>query len=158
MGQFFASGGQSIGVSASASVFPMNIQDLFPLGWTGLISSQCKGLSRVFSNTTVQKQPVCLLRQFISECYTTAHSQALKGVPLPATGRLQGPRRKEPEARLSSWQPPDSYTARTRGFVGEVSSSAFDIRKSQILGFFSQQIFWLTTFETNMGLAQSGCA
>ena len=53
--QFFASGGQSIGVSASASVFPMNIQNLFPLGWTGWISLQSKGLSRVFSNTTVQK-------------------------------------------------------------------------------------------------------
>ena len=52
--QFFTSGGQSIGVSASASVLPMNIQDWFPLGWTGCISLQSKGLSRVFSNTTVQ--------------------------------------------------------------------------------------------------------
>ena len=55
MSQFFASGGQSIGVSASASVLPMNIQDWFPLGLTGWISWQSKGLSRVFSNTTVQK-------------------------------------------------------------------------------------------------------
>ena len=55
MGQFFASGGQSIGASASASVLPMNIQDWFPLGLTGLISLQPKGFSRVFSNTTVQK-------------------------------------------------------------------------------------------------------
>ena len=55
MSQFFASGGQSIGVSASASVLPMNIQDWFPLGLSGLISLQSKGLSRVFSNTTVQK-------------------------------------------------------------------------------------------------------
>ena len=54
MSQFFASGGQSIGVSASALVLPMNIQDWFPLGWTGWISLQSKGLSRVFSNTTVQ--------------------------------------------------------------------------------------------------------
>ena len=53
--QFFASGNQSIGVSASASVLPMNIPDWFPLGLTGLISLQFKGLSRVFSNTTVQK-------------------------------------------------------------------------------------------------------
>ena len=52
---FFASGGQSTGVSASASVLPVNIQDWFPLGWTGWISLQSKGLSRVFSNTTVQK-------------------------------------------------------------------------------------------------------
>ena len=55
MSQFFRSGGQSTGVSASASVLPMNIQDWFPLGWTGWISLQSKGLSRVFSNTTVQK-------------------------------------------------------------------------------------------------------
>ena len=51
------SGGQSIGVSASASVLPMNIQDWFPLGLTGWISLLSKGLSRVFSNTTVQKHP-----------------------------------------------------------------------------------------------------
>ena len=55
MSQLFASGGQSIGVSASASVLPMNIQDWFPLGWAAWISLQSKGLSRVFSNTTVQK-------------------------------------------------------------------------------------------------------
>ena len=55
MSQLFASGGQSIGVSASTSVLPMNTQDWSPLGWTGWISFQTKGLSRVFSNTTVQK-------------------------------------------------------------------------------------------------------
>ena len=55
MSQLFASGGQSIGVSASASVLPMNTQDWSPLGWTGWISLQSKGPSRVFSNTTVQK-------------------------------------------------------------------------------------------------------
>ena len=55
MSQLFASGGQSIGVSASTSVLPMNTQDRPPLGWTGWISLQSKGLSRVFSNTTVQK-------------------------------------------------------------------------------------------------------
>ena len=53
--QFFASGGQRIGVSASVSVLPMNIQDWFPLGWTSRISLLSKGLSGVFSNTTVQK-------------------------------------------------------------------------------------------------------
>ena len=56
MSQLFASGGQSIRVSASASVLPMNTQDWSPLGWTGWISLQSWGLSRVFSNTTVQKQ------------------------------------------------------------------------------------------------------
>ena len=54
--QFFTSGGQSTGVSASASVLPVNIQEWFPLGGTGWISLQSKGLSRIFSNTTVQKQ------------------------------------------------------------------------------------------------------
>ena len=53
--QFFTSGGQSTGASTSASVLPMNIQGWFRLGWTGWISLQSKGLSRVFSNTTVQK-------------------------------------------------------------------------------------------------------
>ena len=55
MSQLFTSGGQSIGVSASASVPPMNTEDWSPLGWTGWISLQFKGLSRVFSNTPVQK-------------------------------------------------------------------------------------------------------
>ena len=55
MSQFFASGSQSIGVSASASVLLMNTQDWSPLGWTGWISLQSRGLARVFSNTTVQK-------------------------------------------------------------------------------------------------------
>ena len=55
MNQFFTSGGQSIGVSASTSVLPMNIEGWFPLGLTALISLQSKGLSRVFSNPTVQK-------------------------------------------------------------------------------------------------------
>ena len=55
IGQFFASGGQNIGVSASASVLPVNIQDWFPLGWTGWISLLSKRLSIIFSNITVQK-------------------------------------------------------------------------------------------------------
>ena len=55
MSQLFTSGGQSIGVSASTSVFPMNIKDWFPLGWTGWISLLSKGLSRVFNNITVQR-------------------------------------------------------------------------------------------------------
>ena len=57
MNQLFASGGQSIGVSASTSVLPINTQDWSHLGWTGWISLQSKRLSRVFSNTTVQKHP-----------------------------------------------------------------------------------------------------
>ena len=55
MSQLFASGGQSIGASASAAVLPVNVQDRFPLGLTNLISLQSKGLSRVFSNTRAQK-------------------------------------------------------------------------------------------------------
>ena len=59
MSQSFTSGGQSIGVSASAPVFPENIQDLFPLGWTGWIALLSKGLFRVLSNTTAQKHQFC---------------------------------------------------------------------------------------------------
>ena len=58
MSQLYASSGQSIGTSASASVLPMNIQGWFPLGLTGLISLQSKGLSRVFSSTTIQKHHI----------------------------------------------------------------------------------------------------
>ena len=59
--QFFQSGGQIIGASASALVLPVNIQDWFPLGWTGLISLQSKGLSRVFSYTTVKGAHMCVI-------------------------------------------------------------------------------------------------
>ena len=61
MSQFLAPGGQSTGGSASVLVLPKNIHDWFPLGWTGWISLQSKGLSRVFSNTTVQKHQVFAL-------------------------------------------------------------------------------------------------
>ena len=69
---FFASGGQSIGVSASTSVIPMNTQDWFPLGWTGLISFQSKGLSGVFFSTTVQKHQ--FFGEFSFLCGTTLTS------------------------------------------------------------------------------------
>ena len=65
MCQFFASGGQSIGVSVSASVFPVNIQDWFHLGLVVWISLQSKGLSRVFSNTTVQKHQLLSAQIFL---------------------------------------------------------------------------------------------
>ena len=65
MSQFFASGGQSIGVSASASVLSKNIQDWFPLWWTGLITLLSKRLSRVFSNTTVQKHQFFHAHRFL---------------------------------------------------------------------------------------------
>ena len=74
MSQFFASSSQRIGVSVSASVLPMNIQDWFLLGWTSWISLQSKGLSRVFSNTTVQKQlfgPQVSLYSQLSHLYMT---------------------------------------------------------------------------------------
>ena len=71
--QFSSSGGQSIGVSASASGLPMNIQGWSPLGWTGWISLQSKGLSRVFSNITLQKRQCfsahCLYNLFLESTY-----------------------------------------------------------------------------------------
>ena len=74
--QLLAWGGQSIGVSASASVLPMNTQDWSPLGWTGWISLQSKGLSRVFSNTIVQK------RQFFSAQLSSQSNSHIHTWPL----------------------------------------------------------------------------
>ena len=73
MSQLFAWGGQSIGVSALASVLPMNVQDWSPLEWTGWISLQSKGLSRVFSNTTVQKHQFLVLSFLHSSALTSIH-------------------------------------------------------------------------------------
>ena len=73
MSQFFTSGGQSIGVWASASVLPMSIQDWFPLGWTGWISLLSKGLSRIFSNTTVQKHQFSVLSLLHGPTLTSVH-------------------------------------------------------------------------------------
>ena len=85
--QLFTSGGQSIGVSALASVLPMNIQDWFPLGWTSLILLS-KELSRVFSNTTVQKHQfftkklsshgICLSSSFHLASYLLVHTYCHK--------------------------------------------------------------------------------
>ena len=71
--QLFTWGGQSIGVSALASVLPMNTQNGFPLGWTCWISLQSKGLSRVFSNTTVQKHQFSVLSFLHSPTLTSIH-------------------------------------------------------------------------------------
>ena len=71
--QLFASGGQSIGVSASTLVLSMKTQDYSPLGWTGWISLQSKGLSRVFSNTTVQKQQFFGARLLYTPTLTSIH-------------------------------------------------------------------------------------
>ena len=76
MSQLFEWGGQSIGVSTSASVLPMNTQNWLPLGWTGWISLQSKGLSRVFSNTTVQKH------QFFSTWLSSQSNSLIHTWPL----------------------------------------------------------------------------
>ena len=86
MSQLFASGGQSIGVSASASVLPMNTQDWFPLGWTGWISLKSKGLLTVFSNTTVQSINSLVLSFLYSPTLTSKHEvKPLSRVQLFAT-------------------------------------------------------------------------
>ena len=77
MSQYFASGGHSIGVSASTSVLPMNTQDWPPLEWSGWISLQSKGLSRVFSNTTVQKDQAFFTVQLSHPYMTTGKTIAL---------------------------------------------------------------------------------
>ena len=87
--QFFASGGQSIGASASASILPMDIQDWFPLGWTGWISLQSKGLSRVFSNTTVQKHQISGTQLSKPTANIILNGEKLKAFPL-RLGSRQG--------------------------------------------------------------------
>ena len=79
MSQFFAQGGQNIGVSVSTSVLPMNIQDWFPLGWTGWISLQSKGLSRVFSNikASVLRHSAFFIVQLSHPYMTTGKTIAL---------------------------------------------------------------------------------
>ena len=73
MSQLFAWGGQNIGVSASTSVLPMNTQDWSPLGWTGWIALQSRGLSRIFSNTTVQSINSLVLSFLYSPTLTSKH-------------------------------------------------------------------------------------
>ena len=73
MSQLFISGGQNIGVSTSTSVLPMNTQDWSPLGWTSWISLQFEGLSRVFSNTIVQKHQFFGAQPFYSPTFTSTH-------------------------------------------------------------------------------------
>ena len=85
MSQFFASGGQSIGASASASVLPMNSQDWFPLGLTGLISLQSKGLLRVFSNITVQKHQ--FFSTHLSSWSNSSHLYMITGKTIALTKR-----------------------------------------------------------------------
>ena len=79
MSQLFPWGGQSTGVSASASVLPMNTQDWSPLGWTGWISLQFKGLSRVFSSTTVQKHQF-----FGTQLSSQGQVKKVPALPLPS--------------------------------------------------------------------------
>ena len=81
MSQFFTSGGQRIRVLASPSVLPMNTQNWSPLGWTGWISLQSKGLSRVFSNNTVQKHQSLVLSFLYTPTLTSIHDH-WKNLPL----------------------------------------------------------------------------
>ena len=117
--QFFASGDQSIGVSASASVLTMNIQDWFPLGWTDWISLLSKGLSRVFSNTTDQKHQFSSARLSF---FIVQHSH-----PYMSTGKTI------------------ALTRRT--FVGKVMSLLFNMLSGLVIAFLPRSkcvlISWL---------------
>ena len=106
MSQFFALGGQTIGVSASASVLPVNIQNWLPLGWTGWIFSKSKGHSRVFSNTTFQKH------QFFG---AQPSSQPNFHIPYISTGK--------------------TVTLTRRTFVGKVMSLLFNILSRLVVTF-----------------------
>ena len=104
--ELFTSGGQGIGLSASASVLLMNIQDWFPLGWTGWISLQSKGLSRVFSNTTVQ------MHQFFGAQPSSQSNSHIHTWPLGKSIALTG-----------------------RTFVGKVVSLLFNIPCTFVIAF-----------------------
>ena len=118
MSQLFPSGGQSIGVSASASVLPMNIQDWFPLGWTGWIFMQSKGLSRVFSNTTVQKH------QFFSAQLSLQFN-----------------------SHIHTWVLENTIALTRRTFVGKVMSLLFNMLSRLVITFLPRRkrllISWL---------------
>ena len=109
--QLFEGGGQSIGVSASASVLPMNIQSWSPLGWTGWISLQSKGVSRVFSNTTVQKHQF-----FGAQLSSQSNSN-----PYMTTGRT---------IALTRWI-----------FVGKVMSLLFNMLSRLVITFLPRSVF-----------------
>ena len=115
---FFTSGGQTIGASASASVLPMNIQGWFPLGLTGLISLQSKGLSRVFSRTTVQKHQFFGTQPFL---LSSSH--------------------------IHTWLPERNIALTVRTFVGKVMSLLFNILSRFVTSFLPRSkcllISWL---------------
>ena len=100
MGWLYASGGQSIGVSVLASVLPMNIQDWFLLGLTGLISLQSKGLSRVFSRTTVQKHIVCII------CIVLSNPLLRSGAPQAPPVLFQHPAESKAISACQPFTPP----------------------------------------------------
>ena len=120
MSQLFASGGQSMDVSVSISVLPMNTQDWSPLGWTGWISLQSKGLSRVFSNTTVQKHQFFGTQLFFFLIVQLSH-------PYMTTGKT---------IVLTRWT-----------FVGKVMSLLFNMLSKLVITFFPRNehllISWL---------------
>ena len=109
--KFFVSSGQSVEVSTSASVLPMNIQDRFPLGWTGWISLQSKGLSRVFSNTIVQKHQF-----FGTILWSSAFFIVQLSHPYMTTGKTKA---------LTRW-----------AFVGKIMSLLFNMLSRLVIAFF----------------------
>ena len=117
MSHFFASGGQNIGVSASASILPVNIQDWFPLRWTGWISLQSKVDSRIFSNTTVQKH----------HFFSTQFLYIQLSHPYMTTGKITA---------LTRWT-----------YVGKVVSLLFNMRSRLVITFLPRSkcllISWL---------------
>ena len=106
MCQFFASGGQSTGVSTSTSVLPMNIQDWSPLGWTGWVSLQSKGLSRVFSNTTVQKHQSSALSFLYSPTLTSIHDywKTSRGIKFSFPRNECGTELSRPNSPFRIWE------------------------------------------------------
>ena len=163
MNQFFTSGGQSIGASDSASVLPVNIQDWFPLGWTGWISLQSKGLSTVFSNTTVQIQWKVKVKSLSCvQLHGLQHARLPCLSPTPRACSNSYVYRVSDAIRsshpLSSPSPPAFSLSQHQGLFQWVSSS-HQIAKVWELQLQHQSFQWI--FRTNClynGLVGSSCS
>jgi len=166
MSQLFTSGGQSTGVSASASVLPMNIQEWFPLGWTCWISLQSKGLSRVFSNITVQKYQFFSAQLSYVRVVQLSHPYMTTGKTIASTRRIFVdkvmsllfnmlsrlvitflPRSKLP---LISWlQSPSTVILMPRKIKSETVSTVSPSISHEVMGPDAMiLVFWMLSFKT----------
>ena len=169
MSQFFTSGGRNIGVSAFTSVLPMNIQDWFPLGLTGLISLQTKGLSRVFSNTTVCKHlrrsaffMIHLSHPYVTTGKTIALTRQtfvskIMSLPFNTLSRFVIALLPRSQCLLISWlQSPSAVILEPRKIkcltVSFVSTSVYEVMGPNVMIL----VFWMLSFKLAFSLSSRG--